>query len=55
VVRGGKGVEAWLWSGGYVPRDDGSGSGEQIEGSIKGPGAVAQITPRLRELLSKRR
>ncbi len=38
-----------------VPREDGSGSGEQIEGSIKGPGAVAQITPRLKELLGKRR
>jgi thiol-disulfide isomerase/thioredoxin len=38
-----------------VPRDDGSGSGEQIEGSIKGPGAVQQIAPRLKELLSKRR
>jgi thiol-disulfide isomerase/thioredoxin len=38
-----------------VPRDDGSGSGEQIEGSIKGPGAVSQIAPRLKELLSKRR
>ncbi len=38
-----------------LPRDDGSGSGEQIEGSIKGPGAVAQITPRLRELIAKRR
>ncbi len=37
-----------------LPRDDGSGSGEQIEGSIKGPGAVQQITPRLKELLSKR-
>jgi thiol-disulfide isomerase/thioredoxin len=36
-----------------VPRDDGSGSGEQIEGSIKGPGAVQQIAPRLKELLSK--
>lgn len=38
-----------------LPREDGSGSGEQIEGSIKGPGAVAQIAPRLKELLSKRR
>jgi thiol-disulfide isomerase/thioredoxin len=38
-----------------LPREDGSGSGEQIEGSIKGPGAVAQITPRLKELLGKRR
>ena len=38
-----------------LPREDGSGSGEQIEGSIKGPGAVAQITPRLKGLLSKGR
>lgn len=38
-----------------VPRDDGSGSGEQIEGSIKGPGAVSQIAPRLQALLSKHR
>jgi len=38
-----------------LPREDGSGSGEQIEGSIKGPGAVAQITPRLKALLSKGR
>ena len=38
-----------------VPRDDGSGSGEQIEGSIKGPSAVQQIAPRLQALLSKRR
>ena len=38
-----------------LPREDGSGSGEQIEGSIKGDGAVAQITPRLKELLAKRR
>lgn len=38
-----------------VPREDGSGSGEQIEGSIKGPSAVQQIAPRLKELLSKRR
>lgn len=35
-----------------VPREDGTASGKQIEGSIKGPGAVAQITPRLEELLS---
>jgi hypothetical protein len=38
-----------------LPREDGSGSGEQIEGSIKGPEAVAQITPRLKALLSKGR
>jgi len=34
-----------------VPNPDGTSSGRQIEGSIKGDGAVAQITPRLRELL----
>ena len=38
-----------------VPREDGSGSNEQIDGSIKGPSAVQQIAPRLKELLSKRR
>ena len=38
-----------------VPREDGSSSGDQIEGSIKGPRAVEQITPRLKGLLSKRR
>jgi hypothetical protein len=36
-----------------VPREDGTGSGEQIEGSIKGPGAVDQIAPRLQALLGK--
>lgn len=36
-----------------LPRADGTGSGEQIEGSIKGPGAVDQITPRLKALLAK--
>lgn len=34
-----------------VPGEDGRASGKQIEGSIKGPGAVDQITPRLRELI----
>lgn len=38
-----------------LPREDGTGAGEQIEGSIKGPGAVPQITPRLAALLRKRR
>src|SRR6185503_11571108 len=36
-----------------LPRPDGTGSGEQIEGSIKGPGAVGEITPKLRGLLEK--
>ena len=36
-----------------LPRPDGTGSGSQIEGSIKGDGAVDQITPRLRALLAK--
>lgn len=36
-----------------MPRADGTGSGEQIEGSIKGPGAVDQISPRLKALLAK--
>jgi thiol-disulfide isomerase/thioredoxin len=34
-----------------IPRDDGSPSGRQIEGGIKGDGAVAEIAPRLRALL----
>ncbi|MEO7328531.1 MAG: thioredoxin [Minicystis sp.] len=38
-----------------LPQDDGTGSGQQIEGSIKGPGAVAQIKPRLQALLDKGR
>ena len=51
-----------LVSAGYVstmiplialPRADGAASGEQIEGSIKGPGAVDQIRPRLQALLDK--
>jgi hypothetical protein len=36
-----------------LPREDGTSSGEQIEGSIKGPGAVEQIAPRLKALLGK--
>jgi hypothetical protein len=36
-----------------VPSADGSSSGEQVEGSVKGD-AVADLTPRLRQLLSKR-
>ncbi len=35
-----------------VPAEDGSDSGRQIAGSIKGPGAVDQIMPRLRGLLA---
>jgi thiol-disulfide isomerase/thioredoxin len=35
-----------------LPRTDGMGSGDQIEGSIKGEGAVDQISPRLARLLS---
>lgn len=38
-----------------LPRPDGSASGEQIQGSIKGRGAVDQITPRLRALIEKGR
>jgi thiol-disulfide isomerase/thioredoxin len=33
------------------PRDDGRASGRQIEGSVKGDGAVVEIVPRLRSLL----
>jgi hypothetical protein len=36
-----------------LPNADGTSSGQQIEGSIKGDGAVAQITPRLKDLLSR--
>jgi hypothetical protein len=36
-----------------LPRLDGTASGEQIEGSIKGPRAVDQIAPRLHALLEK--
>jgi thiol-disulfide isomerase/thioredoxin len=34
-----------------LPKPDGTASGKQIEGSIKGEGAVAQISPRLQALL----
>jgi len=34
------------------PGADGRGTGRQIEGSVKGDGAVEQITPRLRGLLT---
>jgi hypothetical protein len=34
-----------------LPNPDGTASGKQIEGSIKGDGAVAQISPRLHELV----
>ena len=36
-----------------VPAPDGRATGVQIEGSIKGDGAVAQITPRLRAMLER--
>jgi hypothetical protein len=34
-----------------LPNPDGTSSGKQIEGSIKGDGAVSQIAPRLRALV----
>lgn len=34
------------------PAADGRATGRHIEGSIKGPGAVAEITPRLRTLIA---
>jgi thiol-disulfide isomerase/thioredoxin len=34
-----------------IPRSDGHASGKQIEGGVKGDGAVGEITPRLRALL----
>jgi thiol-disulfide isomerase/thioredoxin len=36
-----------------LPEADGSASGKQIEGAIKGEGAVAFIEPRLRALLGR--
>jgi hypothetical protein len=36
-----------------IPRPDGTSSGKQIEGAIKGQDAVAQITPRLQKLLTE--
>jgi hypothetical protein len=38
-----------------VPKVDGTSSGQQIEGSIKGDGAVAEITPRLKKLIASAR
>ena len=45
------------YSGHYIPMfarpgPDGRGTGRQIEGSVKGDGAVDQIVPRLRSLLN---
>ena len=34
-----------------LPKADGTASGKQIEGGVKGDGAIAQLTPRLRGLL----
>lgn len=34
-----------------IPDKSGRSSGQQIEGSIKGPGAIGNIVPRLRRLL----
>jgi len=36
-----------------VPGPDGRATGKQMEGSVKGEGAVAQMTPRLKELLGR--
>jgi hypothetical protein len=36
-----------------LPGQDGKASGKQIEGGIKGDGAVAHISPRLKELLAQ--
>jgi thiol-disulfide isomerase/thioredoxin len=36
-----------------LPGPDGSASGKQIEGAIKGDGAVGVIVPRLKEMLSE--
>ena len=54
--------EARLERGGYIsrliplfaiPDKSGRASGKQIEGSIKGPGAIGNIVPRLRRLLQE--
>jgi thiol-disulfide isomerase/thioredoxin len=37
-----------------LPKSDGSASGRQIEGGIKGDGAVAEILPRLQKLIARR-
>jgi hypothetical protein len=37
-----------------LPKSDGTASGRRIEGSIKGDGAVANLTPRLLELTAQR-
>jgi hypothetical protein len=51
-----------LASAGYVskyiplfalPGPDGTASGKQIEGGVKGDGAVGNIVPRLKEMLSE--
>jgi hypothetical protein len=34
---------------------DGRAAGPRVEGSIKGPGAVAQLVPRLRAMLAEPR
>jgi thiol-disulfide isomerase/thioredoxin len=36
-----------------LPGPDGAASGKQIEGGIKGEGAVDQLTPRLKQLIGK--
>lgn len=36
-----------------LPRDDGHASGKQLEGSVKGDGAIDEIVPRLAALLGQ--
>jgi hypothetical protein len=36
-----------------LPASDGTSSGKQVEGAIKGEGAVAYLVPRLKELLAE--
>jgi hypothetical protein len=38
-----------------LPNPDGTSSGRQAEGGVKGEGAVGVIVPRLKELLSASR
>lgn len=55
--RDGARLAAAGYAGRYIPLfarpgPDGRGTGRQIEGSVKGDGAVDQIVPRLRSLLT---
>jgi hypothetical protein len=56
--RDGKRLQSAGYTSKYIPlfalpAPDGRASGRQVEGGIKGEGAVAYITPRVKELLGK--